>query len=465
MGLKKALKKSFDQVLEAVRSLNKNKKNSKKLKQEYYESLTKQLKELEKHSGKSLGSVTTQLESLSRQVEAGNENIPLNVFDSLKQEVGLHQVELARHLDDLRETISSTPMPELSRQADVFDQLKSLTTSISRHNMAIEDLIESLEETNEDQQSLVDDVKDLLKRQKDFRLASLEDENDALLALALSYQDQLSLLEGAAQSDPVWGHQFELVRQKMTAPLENAGLFVVDEANVPVNYDLHEVIERVDTTDPALHFCVAEVYTPGYVFNNKVLRKAKISAYALTEIKVADTEANAEDAFLPAADSIPDAPADFWKFGNDFTVPVAADLTDTEEDEKCRAEPPVRVADDPIDDEENDNEAVVPDASADDEGWDSDDDESVPNVIPEALTDAEKPAEDTESAGMQNVTEAITDSVAEEVAKPKENSDDIKTVAAYTTDIDDTYAPDDLPDVETLLKGLEGNDGDFLPDI
>ena len=276
-----------------------------------------------------------------------------------------------------------------------------------------------------------------------------------LLSLIQCYQDQFCVLEAAAKDDPAWRHQFELVRQKMTTPLQKAGITLIDQTNVPVSYDLHEVIDRVDTDNPLLRFCVAEVFKPGFLFKNKVLRKAEISAYA--------PPADEESGFNPlkpdeeAAADIPDeTESDVNDAGSDenltdeqtdeIVLPDAQDvvdaLTETEDDADSTEDE---------DAEETADETVLPDAPAAEDaltGAEDDADSTAEDDAEEAVTeedDDEAVLPDAETV-VDVLTENEADSAAEDAAE------------AAVTEMD-TALPDES-DAETVADALNESENE-----
>ena len=355
--------------------------------------------------------------------------------------------------EKLREMIAPLPMDVLSQQPELADHLKDLSTSVSRHNMVIEDLLESMEETFEDQQNMLDEVKNVMRLENKAELSTLKADNKSLLTLIQCYQDQLCVLEAAAKDDPAWSHQFDLVRQKMTTPLQKAGITLVDQTNVPVSYDLHEVIDRVDTDDPMLRFCVAEVYKPGFLFKDKVLRKAEISAFA----PPADEETGMDPMdFLDPGDDevapdIPEVSADAQAAGIDKSLTDEADdeivlpdaqavvdaLTGTEDDADSTEEDE---ADEAALMEENAGEAVLPDAQA----------------VADVLTGAEEDADSTEEEDADE--ETLTDETAGEAVLP-----DAQAVVDALTGSEDEETDPAAAGVEAVLSEGTGDEA-VLPD-
>jgi molecular chaperone GrpE (heat shock protein) len=145
--------------------------------------------------------------------------------------------------------------------------------------MVLEDLIESMEDTQKQQEAMFDQMKKLAEREENAEIATLKSSEEALFKLLEAYHDQFHIFERASRSDPSWNRQFTLFRQIIATQLQASGISVIEQTGVPVNYALHEVIDSVPTDDPALNHHVAAIYDCGYIFRGTLKRKARISAY------------------------------------------------------------------------------------------------------------------------------------------------------------------------------------------
>lgn len=147
-------------------------------------------------------------------------------------------------------------------QSDV----KQNTKDICRHDMALEDFLELLEETKEDTEHI--------KKQ--------EEERESLLGLITVYQEHFwNMRRYARINDDRWYQQLLLVAQKMQEQMHSCGIAVIEEEGGMVNYELHEVIEVKDTDDINKDRMIAAVYRPGYLYQGKVRQKASVSVYRL----------------------------------------------------------------------------------------------------------------------------------------------------------------------------------------
>lgn len=147
-------------------------------------------------------------------------------------------------------------------------EVKQTGADVRRHDMALEDFLESLEEQQEEE------------RVSRERIRALEQEQEALLQLLDVYQEQVwNMRRYAGGHDLAWIPQLDLVQNTVKGKMIPCGIVLIEEAGAKVDYLLHEVIEARDTAEEARAQTVAEVYRPGCIYKGSVRRKAKVAAY------------------------------------------------------------------------------------------------------------------------------------------------------------------------------------------
>jgi molecular chaperone GrpE (heat shock protein) len=182
----------------------------------------------------------------------------------------LHRIEeqLAHQEDSLREIATA-------REA-VQNQLESLDKQISKHDMAIENLLDEMQEAQENDDSARAAAEEQRRNQEN------------LLALIASYQEQFwQIRRFFGEKDEAWSEQLALMEQTLENARIHCGITAIDQVGAPVDYALHEVIDLTDsdTCDKT----VAEIYSPGYLYQGKVMKKAKIAAYRKTSAQKEET--------------------------------------------------------------------------------------------------------------------------------------------------------------------------------
>lgn len=143
-------------------------------------------------------------------------------------------------------------------------------SDVRRHDMALEDCLEALEEQQE------------AEKQGQKQVRKLEAEQEKLLKLLAVYQEQLWGMKCyAKQKDPAWLTQLELVEKAAEGSRLSCGIAWIEETGVQVDYELHEVIEARAVSQEQMDMRVAEVYSPGMICQGSVRKKARVAAYRL----------------------------------------------------------------------------------------------------------------------------------------------------------------------------------------
>ena len=73
--------------------------------------------------------------------------------------------------------------------------------------------------------------------------------------------------------------QLELMEKNLMHARQICGISMIGDCGAALNYDLHEVIEVLDTTDTRLDGMIAVVYSCGYLYKGKVKKKARVAVY------------------------------------------------------------------------------------------------------------------------------------------------------------------------------------------
>lgn len=189
-----------------------------------------------------------------------------NFFGKRKEEKELFHKQIMEQFHVLKEEIQAEKYLLTALCKDV----KQNGTDISRHDMALEDCLDMLEEWKEES------VCEQKQRQ------SLEKEREKLLQMFHTYQEQLwNMKIYAEKNDSVWHEQLLLVENVVQEKMISCGITTIDKVGCTVNYEFHEVIEIKDTEDMDRDRTVAVVYRPGYLYQGEVRQKAKVAAYHL----------------------------------------------------------------------------------------------------------------------------------------------------------------------------------------
>lgn len=157
-----------------------------------------------------------------------------------------------------------------AEEAGLSRELEQFGRKISRHDMAIENLLDMLEERQEEE---------LSNRR---RTQEQREEEEQFLGLFAAYQEQFwqlrSFLDG---SGAAWSRQAELMEQELAKSRRYCGIEEISQIGETVDYQIHEVIEVIDTADMAQDRTVAQVFSPGYLYQGRVRKKARVAVYRM----------------------------------------------------------------------------------------------------------------------------------------------------------------------------------------
>ena len=148
--------------------------------------------------------------------------------------------------------------------------VRQVGSDIRRHDMALEDCLDALEEQQEEQ------------KESRKQIRKLEAEQEKLLKLLSVYREQLwGMKQYAQQNAQEWLSQLELMEKAAEGARLSSGITWIEEAGVQVDYALHEVIEARAVSGEEKDMRVAQVYSPGMIRNGEVIKKARVAAYRL----------------------------------------------------------------------------------------------------------------------------------------------------------------------------------------
>ncbi len=169
----------------------------------------------------------------------------------------------------------TAPQPAAETQADD----KELHKAITRHDDAIEDMLEEWEELrDETRESLASVSRELTDGYK-TRLLALEEEKKNLLSLCDAYQAQLLSMMRMAQDDQGWQKQLDLMQEGLEPVRVKAGLQVTGKAGEKADLNIYEIVDILQTEDPAMDGKVREVYENGCIYMGRIRKKARASVW------------------------------------------------------------------------------------------------------------------------------------------------------------------------------------------
>ncbi len=172
---------------------------------------------------------------------------------------------------------AKTQLEVLSQSAarlenSMSQSISRLQSDVHKHDMALEDLLDEWADKKSEEDSLQKQLKESAHAES------------VLLQLFESYQEQFwNLKHFAAAKDSSWSEQISLMEGTIEQCRRLCQISLIQDCGVRVSYELHDVIDAVETIDPALDKTVADIYRCGYFYKGTVKKKAQVSAYRLSK--------------------------------------------------------------------------------------------------------------------------------------------------------------------------------------
>ncbi len=187
-----------------------------------------------------------------------------------------------REMDNRLQKISRTE-DEIWKHAD--EAVSRVEQQIEKHDMAIEDLLDSLEEWGNDQREETEKLRAALENEQGKAQKEAERREAALLKLGMSCLDQFFVLRKAAgkSGSEQWIRQIDLMMELLREPLIQAGLQTLGNVGELFSYQIHDAAGTEAAKTPDQDMRVAGILSQGYAYQGRVLRKAKVSVYRYPE--------------------------------------------------------------------------------------------------------------------------------------------------------------------------------------
>lgn len=179
--------------------------------------------------------------------------------------------EMAGRLLSVEQKLAGLEQKLLAGQADVQvlqQETQQFGKEIKKHNVAVENLLDDLEQKMEEEQT----VKELRTER--------EKERENFLSLFEVYQEHFWQMKNFAKDrNEALYKQLAMMEKNMQNSQNFCGITVTGEEGEKVDYDMYEVVEAVETTDISKDKKVARIYGPGYLYQGKVKKRAKAAVY------------------------------------------------------------------------------------------------------------------------------------------------------------------------------------------
>ena len=183
--------------------------------------------------------------------------------------------------DQIEPDSQATQILNTSARQDqtVSGAVQDLRKAVTRHDDAIEDMLEEWEELRDDTRKSLAAVSKELHAGYDARIRTLEEKENELLSLCDAYQKHLLAMQRMAQDDPGWKKQLELIQEGLRPAEIRAGIQVTGQAVEKADLSIHEIVDIAQTQDPDMDGKVREVYENGCIYMGKPRKKARVSVW------------------------------------------------------------------------------------------------------------------------------------------------------------------------------------------
>lgn len=180
-----------------------------------------------------------------------------------------------RQQTDSVEMLNQT-MKQISRQINSLEQRYSDSEKmIRRQSDSFEDLLDEIQSQKQEQNTQYKQQQETLRREQAF------------LTLISCLRDQMYLLEQKMTKDDLlseekkaaWTDQFLIMNQEAVRFMAPCGLTEVGKQGDPIDYDIHNILNTIETGDESKANTVAKVYSRGIFYNGQLIKKADVAAF------------------------------------------------------------------------------------------------------------------------------------------------------------------------------------------
>ena len=166
-------------------------------------------------------------------------------------------------------------------------EMSETEAAVNRHDRVIEDMLDAWEELREDQREQITQLEKEAREARKLRTAEAQRQADTLIRTVIGLYDQLfALRETAAQTgNEIWRAQIDRMLEQQTEALALSGIQVTGRAGDRFSYELHEAIQTLETDQDDRDYRLAEIIQCGYLYQGKVIRKARAAVWRMREEK------------------------------------------------------------------------------------------------------------------------------------------------------------------------------------
>lgn len=200
---------------------------------------------------------------------------------------------LLKQLSEKAEKLQRQADSLSGQQADSAEMLKQTLNRVSQQMSSLEQRYGESEKIIRRQsdsfEDLLDEIQDQQKEQNSQSglLKENQQREQAFLALISCIRDQMYLLEQKMTEDDslseekktAWIQQFLLMNQEAARYMTPCGLTETGAPGEPVDYEIHNILNIIETQDESKANTIAKVYRRGLFCNGRLIKKADVAAY------------------------------------------------------------------------------------------------------------------------------------------------------------------------------------------
>lgn len=159
---------------------------------------------------------------------------------------------------------------------------------ILRQLSTVEEMLQKSLKRQRKVESAVDSINEMIEEHTDSFLTQegIISKESVLIAVLMEqdeYLYRLARLTPQSSISTTFVEQIESIRQIAQQKLKPFNFFVISDTHVPIDYQVHEIIDVMPTENINNKDTVYQIVTPGYTHNGKLIKKATIIAYKYEE--------------------------------------------------------------------------------------------------------------------------------------------------------------------------------------
>lgn len=176
------------------------------------------------------------------------------------------------NINKAEEQVAETIAEEVAEQEEELDELGKLKVLVTERESQIEnqkkEYLFLMAEFDNFRKRNIRERADLIKNAAESTLKDL-------LPIVDDFERGLNAIKDSADADTV-KEGMELIYNKLVKFLEQKGVKAMDTKDAPFDVEFHEAVALIPATDESMKGKILDTVEKGYMYNDKVLRHAKV---------------------------------------------------------------------------------------------------------------------------------------------------------------------------------------------